>query len=147
MGFTHYHWLVLGLTSLLVVAVVLVHYETFGLLTRLLKRLHFRPRGMILVVMFGLLIAHVVEIWFFGAGYWLVLQHPALGRLAGVTGNTFPACIYFSSSTYTTLGYGDITPAGPLRLLASSEALTGFMLITWSASFTYLQMERFWQGR
>ena len=26
-----------------------------------------------------------------------------------------------------------------------TEALTGFMLITWSASFMYLEMEKFWR--
>ena len=35
--------------------------------------------------------------------------------------------IYFSGITFTTLGYGDITPRStPMRLLALSEALTGF---------------------
>lgn len=54
---------------------------------------------------------------------------------------------YFSTTTYTTLGYGDIIPTGPLRFLASVEALTGFLLVTWSASFTYLEMQRFWRDR
>jgi hypothetical protein len=26
------------------------------------------------------------------------------------------------------------------------EALAGFVLITWSASFTYLEMEKFWRA-
>jgi hypothetical protein len=31
-----------------------------------------------------------------------------------------------------------------LRLLAGAEALNGLVLIGWSASFTYIAMERFW---
>jgi hypothetical protein len=50
-------------------------------------------------------------------------------------------------TTYTTLGFGDIVPVGPVRFLTSVEALTGFVLITWSASFTYLEMNRFWKPR
>jgi hypothetical protein len=35
-------------------------------------------------------------------------------------------------------------PDGVLRLLAGVEALNGLLLIGWSASYTYLAMERFW---
>jgi hypothetical protein len=51
---------------------------------------------------------------------------------------------YLSLSSYTTLGIGDIYPTGPLRVIAGIEALNGLVLIGWSASFTYLTMERFW---
>ena len=43
------------------------------------------------------------------------------------------------------MGFGDVSPVGPLRLLAGAEALTGFMLIGWTASFTYLAMRDFWE--
>jgi hypothetical protein len=45
--------------------------------------------------------------------------------------------LYFSGITFTTLGYGDIAPhSTPMRLLALSEALTGFGFI--SLAVTYL---------
>ena len=45
--------------------------------------------------------------------------------------------LYFSGITFTTLGYGDIAPRStPMRLLALSEALTGFGFI--SLAVTYL---------
>ena len=47
-------------------------------------------------------------------------------------------------TNYTTVGWGDLSSIGPLRILAGAEALLGFMLITWSASFTYLVMARTW---
>ena len=43
---------------------------------------------------------------------------------------------------YTTVGFGDIAPLGPVRLLVGIEALAGLVLITWSASFTFLIMQR-----
>ncbi|WP_263322296.1 pentapeptide repeat-containing protein [Endozoicomonas sp. Mp262] len=34
-------------------------------------------------------------------------------------------CLYFSVVTFTTLGYGDLTPLGPSRICAALEAFTG----------------------
>ena len=48
----------------------------------------------------------------------------------------------FSYAAFTTVGVGDIVPTGPLRVLAGMEALTGFVLITWTASYLYLEMTR-----
>jgi hypothetical protein len=36
-------------------------------------------------------------------------------------------------------------PEGPLRLLASFEPLNGLILIAWSGSFTYLEVQRHWR--
>jgi hypothetical protein len=55
--------------------------------------------------------------------------------------------IYFSASVFTTLGFGDLSPVGPIRFVAGTEALTGLVLIGWSASFTYLEMQRYWSTR
>jgi hypothetical protein len=59
----------------------------------------------------------------------------------------FTRCLYFSAETYTTLGYGDVLPHGDLRLLAGMQALNGMLLIGWTASYTYLSMERLWDDR
>ena len=67
-----------------------------------------------------------------------------VGSLAGPAGFSLINCLYFSAETYTSLGFGDLTPVGPVRLLAGVEALNGLLLIGWSASFLYLAMERFW---
>ena len=47
--------------------------------------------------------------------------------------------------TYSTVGFGDVVPIGPIRFLAGTEGLLGLLLIGCSASFTYLEMERFWR--
>ncbi|MEO5607197.1 MAG: ion channel, partial [Polaromonas sp.] len=51
----------------------------------------------------------------------------------------------FSAETYSSLGFGDLIPTGPIRMLAGIEALNGLLLIGWSASFVYIAMERFWR--
>jgi len=44
--------------------------------------------------------------------------------------------LYFSGITFTTLGYGDISPRStPMRLLALSEALTGFGFISLAVAY------------
>ena len=49
--------------------------------------------------------------------------------------------------TFTTVGTSVAHLVGPIRFLSGTEALTGLFLITWSASFTFLEMERFWRER
>jgi hypothetical protein len=44
--------------------------------------------------------------------------------------NNFPEALYFSVVTFTSLGYGDISPVGFSRLLAASEALLGVFMIS-----------------
>ena len=45
------------------------------------------------------------------------------------------------------MDWGDLSAVGPLRFLAVTEALTGFLLLTWSASFTFLVMGMIWGYR
>ena len=42
--------------------------------------------------------------------------------------------------------YGSTVGAGSGTLLAGTEALTGFVLLTWSASFTSVELQRFWKA-
>lgn len=141
------HWITVGVTAGIVVVCVLLHYETMSLLSRWLHRLGAMRRRRMLVLVFVLLSAHVVEIWIFGAGY-LGLAHVAgSGRLAGRDIGGLPDFVYFSAVVYSTLGFGDIFPIGAVRFLAGTEALTGFAMLTWSASFTFLEMQRVWRER
>jgi hypothetical protein len=48
---------------------------------------------------------------------------------------------------YTTLGIGDLYPTGALRILSGVEALNGLVMVGWTASLTYLYMEKFWKLR
>ena len=72
---------------------------------------------------------------------------PALVRLAGPHDTALLDVVYVSATTFTTLGYGDFVPVGHLRFLFGMEALTGLVLVTWSASLTFLEMQRHWQER
>lgn len=139
------HWITVGVTAGIVVICVLVHFETMSVLSGWLQRLGAMRRRRMLVLMFVLLAAHVVEIWIFGAGYFALAHVPGTGELAGRAVHGLPDFVYFSAVVYSTVGFGDIFPVGAVRFVSGTEALTGFALLTWSASFTFLEMQRFWR--
>ncbi|MFG6136777.1 ion channel [Halomonas sp. B23F22_10] len=141
------HLLVAGTTLVVVAACVLLHFEASSVLSRMMRRTSPSRRRRFLGLMYGLLAAHVLEIWLFGLAAWW-LTDATTATVAGTTpmenGLDY---IYLSAITFTTLGYGDVFPEGPLRFLMGTESLTGFMLITWSASLTFLEMQRHWNDR
>ncbi len=124
-----------------------IHYEGLVLGSRGLARLGGHRRIKVLYGITSVIGLHVLEIWLFALAYWGLLHWPATGAVGGAAPIAFGDAIYFSAVTFTTVGYGDLAPTGPVRLLAGTEALTGFVLIAWSASFTYLEMEQFWRAR
>ncbi len=131
------------LTVLLVVVVVLLHYEALLHASRLAERLTIRPRKRILVVIAAAFLAHVAEIALFAAAF-AAMHRLGFGSITGELEGNFIDYFYFSMTMYTTLGVGDLLPNGPMRLTAGVESLTGLVLITWTASFTFLSMQKFW---
>jgi predicted membrane protein len=144
------HWdanlLVVAVTVVAVAAAVLVHYEGLVTLSRWLAERHdSQRRRKVLFGIFGVLALHITEIWIFGLAIWAVLHYPETGSVSGIHQLGLFDSVYLSAATFTTVGFGDLAPVGPIRFLSGTTALTGFVLITWSASFTFLEMERFWK--
>lgn len=144
------HWdanfLVVLATTIAVGAVVLIHYEGLAVISAwLAKRREQISRRKVLYGIFSVLALHVVEIWVFGITVWLLLKYPNAGSVVGANPLQLFDAVYLAAVTYTTVGFGDVAPIGPIRFIAGTMSLTGFVLITWSASFTYLEMERFWR--
>jgi hypothetical protein len=129
-------------SALLAGGSVLFHYECLCLLNRVVNFLGSHRRRL-LVTMIGLLLAHVVEIWFYAGAYALLSSYPAFGSIYAVLGgdSSFLDLAYYSGMVYTTVGFGDMLPSGGLRLITATEALVGLSLITWSASFAFFQMQ------
>ncbi len=123
---------------------VTIHYEFLHQLTRLLPNISIKPRPRILLGVLVALIAHTIEIWIFSVAYFFMHRSDNWGYLEGNFDGSLEACVYYSFTTYTTLGFGDIAPFGDLRFLTGIESLTGLVLITWTASFLYIEMSRYW---
>lgn len=78
----------------------------------------------ILFVVLGLVAVLTAEIWLYAVAY---LAVGALGD--------FEAALYFSTTSFTTLGYGDVVLDARWRLLGAIEGANGLLLFGWSTAF------------
>lgn len=121
---------------------VLLHHEGLRAIGRRAAQVE-RTRLVMLGVIFGIFALHLVEIGLYSGAYAVAADLLHLGRLVGDVDGTSLEMLYFSAETFTTVGFGDLVPEGPLRLLASFEPLNGLILLGWSASFTYVEVQRY----
>lgn len=133
------------LNSTLVAIAVLIHFEALNQLTILIPKLAIKHRFRVLIGIFGALLAHVIEVWVFALGYYLMIHYGGFGVLEGHFDNSVMDCVYFSFVNYTSLGFGDIIAKGDIRFLAGIEALAGLVLISWTASFMFIEMQKQWK--
>ena len=139
------HVVVSLVVVLMVSLCVLVHYEALSWLSVALPKLQVQRRPRVLLLIFAILFVHSIEIFLFALAYFFLLHDPAYGALVGIGELTLIDCGYYSAVVFTTLGLGDITPHGAIRILTGPQSLAGFVLITWSASFTFIEMQSFWK--
>jgi hypothetical protein len=140
------HWIVVAVTIAVVCASVILHYEVLGGAWRPLRLLGIYRRRRMLGLILIILVTHIAEVWIFALGYYGLARIPGVGTLEGLARDALSEYAYFSAITYTTLGFGDVVPTGALRFLTGMEALTGFVLVTWSASFAFIEMQRHWRS-
>jgi hypothetical protein len=122
----------LALGTVIISATVLIH--TLGLMTvthligRLTGRLRMHGRRSRIVAMLTVVIGTLglltVEVWLWASAFYLldVVQD-------------FDTALYFSTVTFSTIGYGDVVPAHGWRLFCALEGLNGFLLIGWSTAY------------
>ena len=122
---------------------IMIHHQALLAMTHLTSMAANWRRGGVVIGVLGGLVAHVVEIAVYAIAYGLLVSAGRYGSLG--TDMKCGDYAYYSFVTFTTLGFGDITPSGPIRFLTCTEALTGAVLITWTASFLFLQMQRHWE--
>jgi len=90
------------------------------------------------------IVSHLIHIALYAVAFLLLEFYFGVGAIEGPDSGRYNDALYFSIASYTTLGIGDIYPAGEIRLLSGIEALNGLVMVTWTASMTYLHMERYW---
>lgn len=115
-----------GLTTLLGVFMLRRHYER---LDAPASSLH--DTIVVAAFVLWLFLATVVEVWLWAAVY----LH--LGAL-----RTLEEALYFSTVTFSTLGYGDIILDESWRLLGSFEAANGLFLFGWSTALVFTVVQR-----
>src|SRR5258708_7218097 len=133
------------LCLILVGVSVMTHYEALRLLNdRLNTAEYISTRAKVVAALVGALLSHLLQIAVFGFAYYVMRDKFGMGGFGGTFEDTLTSFLYFSSETYTTLGFGDIYPTGSLRMICGIESLVGLLMVSWTASFTYLEMRRYW---
>ena len=134
-----------GVTAAVVILCVVLHYEGLRLLSDRLPMPKRHHRRRIVILILALLFIHIVEVWIFGFAYFFLMQLDGFGQIVGTAPVHIQDFVYYSAAVYTTVGFGDMVPIGPIRVMTGTEALTGLTLITWSASFTFVEMLNSWK--
>ena len=83
-----------------------------------------------------LLILHLVEMSVWAAAYFV----------GGVLPD-FETALYYSMTSYTTVGFGDVIPPASWRLLGPIEAAVGVMMLGWSTSIVVAAVQRIHNAR
>jgi hypothetical protein len=79
----------------------------------------------------GLLLLHVAEMSIWAAAFTLFSVLP-----------DFETSLYYSLTSYTTVGYGDVVPAIEWRLVGPIEAAVGVLMLGLSTSFIIATIQR-----
>lgn len=120
------------LGTLVISATVVIH--TLGLMwvTRFMNwvtdrlRIHDRRSHLLALnsAVIGIFAVLTVEIWLWAIVY-----------LAVDATDSFEEALYFSTATFSTVGYGDVVLDADWRLLSALESVNGLLLIGWSTAF------------
>jgi Ion channel len=86
---------------------------------------------LLIVAVLGIVALHTVEIWSYAFVYILV------GAL-----DAFEPALYFSTVSFTTLGFGDIVLDHKWRILSAIEGANGLILFGWSTAFLISLMRK-----
>ena len=125
----------LALATLMVGLTVIIHFAgLLGLMWVLRARGHrFRAHesavgqgAVIVFVVLGLVAILTIEIWLYGMVYF------SLGALPD-----FESALYFSTTSFTTIGYGDVVLDKQWRLVSAIEGANGLLLFGWSTAFLF----------
>ena len=86
--------------------------------------LSFRGTGFTLIVVASIILIHFIEVWLFAFLYDYLRALP-----------TFQDALYFSTISYSTIGYNDASIAEDWRMIAALEGMLGVILLGWSTAF------------
>lgn len=104
-----------------------------------------QSRIKVVALVLWLFVTHMIEICMYGLGYIFIDYSDTISCFHGDFHGRFLEYLYYSSVVYTAIGFGDMTPVGPIRFLTAMESLSGILLLSWSASFTFLKMQALWE--
>jgi len=129
---------------LLIAATIAIHYEVLRVTSLRLTHLRIPGRMRIIIILTAALASHLLHVLLYAITFLFLEDIGGFGTIDGDRGHNLEDAFYFSITSYTTLGIGDLVPTGELRVISGTEALNGLVMVGWTASMTYLYMEKFW---
>lgn len=130
----------LAIASVMVGLTVIFHFTGLSVLLAMIRRrLHgrnpvetFLDNGALIVgSAFGLFALHGVEIWSYALLYWTMNAFAS-----------FEQALYFSTTSYATIGYGDVVLPVGQRLVGAIEGVNGVLMLGWSTAFFFTIVHR-----
>ena len=122
----------------------MVHACAMVLALHTLRSVHIKRRNLRSLPAKAALVAALVLMMFLAslieAGIW-ALTYVKVGAFT-----SFEPALYFSTVTFTTLGYGDLVIADDWRLVASFEAANGTIMFGWTAALIVAFVQRVYFG-
>lgn len=131
------------ISAVLISLTVVIHAVFLDFLMRKIRRasnpvrLKFRKYWKVPLLIFavgGVFCAHIVQIWLWALFYIYVGELPDI-----------ESALYFSTSTFTTVGFGDIVLDQKWRLVSSFQSANGFILFGWSTAFIFEVMSKLYE--
>lgn len=130
--------------GVLIVVTVAIHLFTLRGLSKFIRRMKSTPVLAMGFSMVAAITVHLFEISIFAIALMGMSFDGRFGSLTGKVDDSLRDYFYYSALAYTSLGFGDVSPQGSLRSVAAVEAITGLVLIAWTASFAFLAMQELW---
>ncbi len=118
------------------VVIIIFHYWGLRTITRFSRRFTSHFLMSVTVVIFLFLI-HIIEILWYALMLYFAFDIVGLNGFQGDTVLLPLDFLHVAASSFTTLGSLSVTPQQELALLIDSISLTGFMMLTWSATYYY----------
>ncbi len=100
---------------------------------KLILKRHWKIPLLVFAVL-GTFGAHIVQIWLWAIFYIYIGEMQNLEE-----------ALYFSTSAFTTVGFGDIYLDENWRLVSSFQSANGFILFGWSTAFIFEVMSRLYE--
>ncbi|MXZ72213.1 MAG: two pore domain potassium channel family protein [Acidobacteria bacterium] len=134
--------------ALLSLITVGLHYEALVFISFFVRKVWKSRRVGVALAVTLALGAHITEVGVYSVAWYLLIDAGAV-ELAHFDMEVFEPTLldifYFSGTVYSSLGFGDIVPVRGGHVLAVTESVTGLVLIAWTASYTFFEMQTHWR--
>lgn len=140
----HHIIIIMIASTLLVFLNSALFYEVLGITLRIIAKYHLKTRSLMFFLVAMIFFAHTLIIWIYAFVYWIMTHYFNFKPLSGLKIDDFFGYLYFSATTYSSLGIGDIIPHESMQFVVAVEVLNGLILIGWSVMVTYFAVQKLW---